>query len=411
MNKFKVKTKHNSCRACNSKNNNLHHFFHVTDLPMPEGHISEEENEYVHDIDIFWCEKCGMVQTQLDLDLDKYYENYIYTTGESNYVEEYMQNFAKTLCDKYKFSKGSVIVEAGSGDGVQLRKFKELGCSVIGVEPSYKLSLKAEKIGIPTIVDFFETDVANQIKNKYESVDAVIIQYTFDHLQKPSEFVADVYNLLGNNGILVIEVHDFEKIYERNEACLFTHEHSIYPTFSSISNLLDIHNMKIIDTNVVVERERRGNSIVIVAAKKIHTGLEVDEPDSIILQKLKEHASYNLFSKNVYKAHEKLHSYALEKKRNKIKIAGYGAAGRGVDTTVLAKLNNNMLDCVYDMNKGFHGKKMPVSHLEVKNPNELFSDNPEELIVFSYGYIDEIRELYKDHPVRVISMLDIMNSL
>ena len=69
MKKFKIKQKHNCCRICGISNKNLLKFFQVKNLPMPEGHVFKNEQAYVHDLDIYWCNKCGMVQTQLELPL------------------------------------------------------------------------------------------------------------------------------------------------------------------------------------------------------------------------------------------------------------------------------------------------------------------------------------------------------
>jgi len=375
---------------------------------MPEGHILSNEFAYVHDIDIYWCKNCGMVQTQLDLDLDAYYKDYVYTTGASIYVEEYMRDFAHTLCTKYLLTKDSIVVEVGSGDGVQLSKFRELGCKVIGVEPSGILASEAEKNNIPTIVRMFDADTVSKLVQDFGSVNAIIIQYTFDHLQQPAEFIKDSFKLLDDDGILVIEVHDFEEIYKRNEACLFTHEHSIYPTFNSISHLLQLHGMKIIGTDVVDENKRRGNSIVIIAAKLTNKNKKIKDSSTELSKKLKHESAYHEFSDKVYCAHNKLKNYITKQKKIGKNITGYGAAGRGVDTAVLAGLDDKLLTCVYDMNVAFHGKKMPVSNIEVRRPADLFSDNPDELIVFSYGYIDEIKEFYKSHPVNVVSLLDLI---
>jgi SAM-dependent methyltransferase len=408
MKKFEIKREYCSCRVCDAGKNSLSNFFHIDSLPMPEGHVVSDESEYVYDMDIYWCKECGMVQTQLDLNLDDYYKEYVYTTGSSKYVEEYMQNFAQELCKEYFLTKDSLVVEVGSGDGAQLEKFRKLGCKVIGIEPSIILASEAEKKHIPTIVSMFNADTVCKLTQDYGNVDAIIIQYTFDHLQQPAEFIRDVSNLLSKNGVLAIEVHDFEKIYERNEACLFTHEHSIYPTFNSIGSLMQLHGMKIIGTDVVSESKRRGNSIVIVAAKLANKNKKIEESLTPISQQLKQESAYNEFGENIYYAHKKLRDYVTRQKEKGNKIAGYGAAGRGVDTCVISGLNDKLITCVYDMNTAFHGKKMPVSNIEVRDPGELFNDNPDELIVFSYGYIDEIKQLYKNHPVCIISLLDLI---
>ena len=149
--------------------------------------------------------------------------------------------------------------------------------------------------------------------------------------------------------------------------------------------------------------------MVVVAAKEAHISpaLSIDSLPGVA--KLREKNSYENFSSNIERAHLNLANYIRNKRAAGFCLAGYGAAGRGVDTMVIAKLTHRDLDVIYDMNSAFHGKYMPVSGVPVSHPNQLFQDNPDELIVFNYGYLDEIKSFYSTHPVTVTSMLDIMN--
>ena len=69
-------------------------------------------------------------------------------------------------------------------------------------------------------------------------------------------------------GVLVIEVHDLEQIMARRETCLFEHEHSIYLTSDSFARLLDRAGFELLTTELLPAGERRGNSLLVVAAPK-----------------------------------------------------------------------------------------------------------------------------------------------
>lgn len=375
---------------------------------MPEGHVELDEDEYVSLLEVFWCSDCLMVQTQTDLDLSDYYFDYAYTTGASSHVQNYMKNFCDILDDQFNIAPDGLVLEVGSGDGVQLSFFKQIGCQVLGVEPSEALADAAEKLGVSTMVRLFDDDAARDIQQQFGKAKAILIQYTFDHLQDPAAFIKSVNELLEDEGILVIEVHDFELIFERNEACLFTHEHSVYPSFESLARLMELNSMKIIARDFVDDDLRRGNSIIVVAAKETHPSPSIADSTSDTLQLLRSWPAYSAFSENIELAHKNLKNYIVNRKNSGARLAGYGAAGRGVDTMVLAGITGDHLDCIYDMNKAFHGKLTPVSRVVVKQPEDLFEDCPDELIVFSYGYVDEIKELYKRTPVKITSLLDIL---
>lgn len=399
---FTVSSIHSKCRSCNSTELDL--IFTQSGLPMPEGHVKPGDSAYTHDIQIYQCDKCGLIQTLEDLDLDEYYSNYSYTTGSSAIVSAFMSDLASNISNAFHLPDNSLVVEIGSGDGEQLKAFKSIGCSVAGIEPSEFLSDIANENGIYTIKGLFDEISVDKILKESKHADLVLIQYTFDHLPNPAEFLRNCYNLLGPDGLLFIEVHDADKIVERREACLFTHEHSIYPSHYSINNMLSQHGFSIISDDLIPESRRRGNSLVVLATKssslkfmhikpKAYTRNHVDEISN--LQKL------------IDVSHKKLFDYVDQQCSTK-KICGYGAAARGIDTCVIAGLKYPQLHAIYDKNASFHGLLMPVSDIPVKCPNSLFEDKPDELIVFSYGYISEVRDLYSEVDVKITSLIDLL---
>ena len=174
--------------------------------------------------------------------------------------------------------------------------------------------------------------------------------------------------------------------------------------------MLSRHNLKIIDYNFINDKDKRGNSMTILATTNESSLDESKLVFTNMLDSLKKIDPYNVFADKINKSHKKLKKYIINKNNQNLTIAGYGAAGRGVDTCVIAGITKNDLIAIYDKNPFFDNKEMPVSRIPVKNPDTLFKDNPDELIVFSYGYIDEIKTYYSNYDGKIISMLDIMNS-
>ena len=227
------------CRACGHPH--LKRFLNLPAMPLTDDFVPQERfgTEFRHDIDVFLCEKCGTAQTQHNVDMGDYYEDYQYAVGGSQTASRFMRRLAGNVMAKYfGGEKGKKILEVGSGDGVQLLAFKELGCEVLGYEPSSSLTRAAESIGIPTIQGLFTPDSARQLPGPFQCTDVVMLSYTFDHLPQPREFIAAARSILNPaTGLLVVEIHDLQKIFERQEYCLFEHEHTIYLTTATVSAL------------------------------------------------------------------------------------------------------------------------------------------------------------------------------
>ncbi|MGH7989527.1 MAG: class I SAM-dependent methyltransferase, partial [Limisphaerales bacterium] len=238
-------------------------------MPLTDDFIPREKfsQEFRHDIDVFVCEKCFTAQTQHDVDMGDYYEDYQYAVGGSQTASHFMRLLAGNLISKYfTGEKGRRILEVGSGDGVQLLAFKELNCEVLGYEPSSSLTRAAESRGIPTIQGLFTPDSARKLPEPFRCADVVMLSYTFDHLPQPREFIAAARSILNpETGLLVVEIHDLQKNFARQEYCLFEHEHSIYLTTATAAALCAREGMTIIDFDLVPEADRRANSLIFVA--------------------------------------------------------------------------------------------------------------------------------------------------
>ena len=103
MNKI---TKLSCCRICNSKN--LKKILHLKDMPLTDEFVKKKDigKEFLHDINIYICEDCFVVQTQHDVDVDRYYLDYQYSVAHSQKANKFMKKLAKNIKNKY-FNKSS----------------------------------------------------------------------------------------------------------------------------------------------------------------------------------------------------------------------------------------------------------------------------------------------------------------
>jgi hypothetical protein len=323
-----------------------------------------------------------------------------------------MKRVAEESFRRFELRPGDRVIEVGSGDGFQLKCFQDLGASVLGFEPSDVLTESARRSGVPTIQTLFNCEGAEQIPVNMRSAQIVLLTYTFDHLPDPKAFLSLSKQVLDPiRGVLLIEVHDFAKIVSRREICLFEHEHSIYLTALSMERLLNQCGFQLLATDLLPENERRGNSLLIAAVPETNRSFQQTYLQSAEDHALDEVATIRRFEGEVQAGMQRLREHLFKQKALGRRVAGYGAGGRGVMTLAMVGITDREVAYLCDQNPGFHGLYTPATHIPVVAPSRIDEDPVDELLVFSYGYLDEIRSSLTGFIQRggtITSMLDFL---
>ena len=381
-------------------------------MPLTDGFLRKAElgSEFLWPIRVYFCKSCSLVQTLHDVDVRDYYRDYQYSVASSPFAQRFMRRLAEVIWKQYDLKPGSAVLEVGSGDGAQLGHFREMGARVFGFEPSAPLVRVARQMRIPVSERLFSQEAFQEVPADMQPADVVLLTYTFDHLPEPLTFLNVARRALDSlKGILVIEVHDLAKIVERREFCLFEHEHTTYYTTETLQATLQRAGFDLIDVTLVPEKERRGNSLLAVATPR-GSALSARTLPPIQLGFLNSLDTYMAFGNAVQKSVAHLREFVRDRRRVGKSMAGYGAGGRGV-MTLAAVAEPNDFAYVCDQNPAFHGWYTPGAHVLVDSPSRLLSDPVDEVVVFSYGYFDEIyqdsRE-FRNRGGRLDSLLDVL---
>jgi SAM-dependent methyltransferase len=406
-------TRRSSCRACGSAAPRSVYRFAA--MPLTDEFVARDRvgHEFLHDIEVFGCAACGVVQTQHDVDMTEYYADYEYSVGDSGSASNFMDTVArsvKQVC--FADAQSLNVLEVGSGDGRQLEAFARLGCRVIGYEPSVSLSrLATERRGIPTITGLFDTRSIARIPRELLPLDIVFLSYTFDHLPEPAQFLADIRNVLKpESGVVVIEIHDLDLILQRKEYCLFEHEHTIYLNRETFSRLLNACGFEVVTFDLVPAELKRANSLLVAARYRPNLFRLGRESMRSADAHAREIDAVRLRMLEIDSAISRLDAFVSNIVAKGGRVAGYGAGGRGVMTLAGMK-SASSVSYVVDKKPKLAGGFLPKSAVPLSEVTRLAQDPVSTVLVFSFGYMDEIQRALADlgyDKARVVSMLDVI---
>ncbi len=397
------------CRVC--AGNRLRLILHLADMPLTDDFVPQSMfgSEFRCDLNLYVCEDCATVQTRHDVSGQEYYKDYRYSVAGSATASRFMRLLAESVVRRCGTADPARrrILEIGSGDGSQLLAFKQLGWQVLGYEPSAILAQSAEQRGVPTIRGHFDLSFKPELPNDFHTVDVLLLSYTFDHLAHPREFLAAARSLLRpDSGILVVEVHNLEDIFKRREYCLFEHEHTIYLTAASAASLAAREGFKVLDYDPVPGNERRANSLIFVATPQ---GADQSRPAVLPLEPAKA-GFYERQAALIQQGIANLDCFVDHIAASGGTIAGYGAGGRGV-MTLASMQSAAKVSYLVDRRFDRPGLVAPKSGVPVSGLSKLKESPVDKILVFSYGYMDEIRSelaAYGYKPDQFHSLIDVM---
>lgn len=373
------------CRYCDQPLSNS--VVSLKKMPLTDDFILTDKldrPEYLNDIDIFECQNCGLVQNPADFDHEGYYQDYQYSTGHSTFAKNFMHKYAQILIDRFKeINKRDPesVIEVGSGDGIQLQQFLNLGVSrVLGVEPSEYLAKIAIDSGVPTQVDLFGKHSEEKLDGRF---DISLSSYTLDHVRNPVEYLETTHRMLNDGGIIAFEVHNLEKIIERTEYCLFEHEHTIYMTPADAKRFVERQGFKVLVIDPIPSEEVRGNSLILIA-KKIPKSIGSHNNEHF------HNVQLDTLNKRITRMINRLNQWVDSMPGNE-GIVGFGAGGRGV-MTLAAMENPRRFKALFDSNYRSGKFVTPKTRIPVVGPDQWSLFANAHCLVFSFGYFSEIKE-------------------
>jgi len=339
------------------------------------------------------CESCKLVQVDYDVAPQELFGNYVYF---SSYSDDWLAH-AKEYCDmaarRFALDSESLVVELASNDGYLLKNFINMGVPVLGIDPSDTVAAAAEKIGVPTLVEFFGESVAKDLVAGGRQADLIVGNNVLAHVPLLNDFVAGIALLLKPTGTATIEFPHLLELIEHVEFDTIYHEHYSYFSLFAIEQVFSRHGLRIYD---VEQLPTHGGSLRIFASHSNRSDLE----DSALLRKLRAEesaagltdlATYLRFAESVENCRRSLLAFLAGAKRDGKTVAAYGAAAKGNTLLNFCGVTPADISQVADRNPHKQSKFLPGTHIPVVSPETLLRSRPDYVLILPWNLQEEIR--------------------
>ena len=337
------------------------------------------------------CADCGLVQLQHSVSQTTlYHENYGYRSGINTTMTNHLASLVKSIEDKLNLKDGDIVIDIASNDGTLLNSYQNKKLTRIGVDPLSENLSEYYELGITKISQFFSEKVLTPFLDgkKAKVITSVAVFYD---LERPTDFVNGIRNLLDLDGIWVLEQSDLGSMIESNSFDTICHEHLEYYSLSVINNLLKQNNLRIFDAEL---NASNGGSHRIYAC---HGNSNFKTNNRVIdnllnreySQKLSEIETYVEFMQKCDGEMRKLCKF-IEKEQAKGKTFHvYGASTKGNVLLQYCGLGKNQIEMAADRNPRKWGCYTPGTKIPIQSEETSRNAKPDYLVVLPWHFRQE----------------------
>jgi hypothetical protein len=363
--------------------------------PLSNAYLPKEQlekGEVFYPLHAYVCSACLLVQVKEYTLPQNIFSDYAYFSSYSDSWLAHCQQYAEEITKRLNLDQTKQVIEIASNDGYLLQFFKKAQIPVLGIEPAANVAKVAQEKGIPTQVQFFGSELAEELKKKQIQADLLIGNNVLSQVPGLNDFVKGLKILLKPHGVITMEFHHLVSVIANQQFDTIYHEHFSYFSLLTIEKIFATQGLKIFDVD---ELQTHGGSLRIYAChaedkeKEISFNVERIKTQETHLQ-LDDLKGYFQFAVGVHQLKSDLLNFFLECKRQGKRVVGYGAPAKGNTLLNFCGIRSNFLDFTVDRSPHKQGRYLPGTHIPIQPVEAIARAKPDYLFILPWNLKKEI---------------------
>ena len=383
-----------SCRFCGSRLDVV--FADLGMSPLANSYVPPERAnamEPFYPLRALVCQECLLVQLEEFETAEAIFSDYAYFSSYSTTWLEHSRRYVEQMIERWGLDGESQVVEIASNDGYLLQYFVERGVPVLGIEPAANVAEVAVEKGVPTLVEFFGVQTAENLA-AHRRADLLLGNNVLAHVPDLNDFVGGMKVLLAERGVVTMEFPHLLRLIEDNQYDTIYHEHFSYFSFLTVRQVFAAHGMRLFD---VEELDTHGGSLRIYGAHiEDDTKPETDRARELLAREqaagLGDIGTYRAYAERVQTDKRDTLEFLIGLKRDGRSIVGYGAPAKGNTLLNYCGIGTDFLDYTVDLNPHKQGHLLPGSHVPIRPVEALRETRPDVVVILPWNLRDEIVE-------------------
>jgi SAM-dependent methyltransferase len=385
-----------TCRLCGS--DRIVCSVPLASVPIVSPNVGTEADEtgrrlttIVAPLDNYLCEDCGLNQLVHIVDPSLIYRNYLYRTAVSLGLAEHFRGLSRAVIDGAQLKPADLVVEFGSNDGTLLSFFRDAGMRVQGVDPAQKIAAEATARGVPTRADFFNPEVAKDIRAKLGGARAVIANNAMANIDDLASILNGVSAVMAPDGVFVFETQYALDVFEKTLLDVIYHEHISTFSVQPVARALGRFNLVVFDAERI---PTKGGSIRFwvqhangpwPVSPRVQELIELEQRTGLY-----DLAYHRRFGERIAAIKAELHRLIAEARASGRPIAAYGTSV-GCAALIHQFELEDKLDFLFDDTPFKERLDGPGYDLPVYTADGVLKHNPALIVILAWRYAGPIK--------------------
>lgn len=353
-----------------------------------------------HDMSLVIDERYGAARLKECTPIHSMFGKYWYRSGTNLTMTNELHSIVDSINVVHKLKDGDLWLDIACNDGTLL-KFVPDNINKLGIDPAEDSFVEeSSKIADEIIQDYFTADSFNRSKFKNQRASVITCIAMFYDLDEPIDFLNDVYSVLDDDGLFVLQMSYTPLMIEQLAFDNICHEHVYYWSLFSIKRLLESANFQIVDCQL---NDVNGGSFRLYVKKsnsdltkfasrpyrdvcnvRINSLLEWESS-----LKLDQVETWHDFYNRIEQLKEQTVNFIKREKSNGKIICGYGASTKGNTLLQYFGLDNTLIDAIAERSPYKFGLKTIGTNIPIISEEEMRKLNPDYMLVLPWHFISE----------------------
>lgn len=389
----------NKCKSCYKP---IKPFLKFGKMPIANAFYMKKDygKQYFYNMDACFCKNCFTFQLlNIPKPSQMFHKKYAYFASTSKFMQKHWQDLANKIKNKNKNNLSKIIIDIGSNDGIFLKNFtKNKNWIPIGIEPSRNVADFSKRQGLKNVINsFFNYKLSKMILKRFKNKAQIIISTnTMHHIEDTNSVFKGVKNILNDKGQFITEDPSLYEMIKKGSYDQIYAEHMYI--WSAIS--LDIMS------------KRHGLFLYDIENNRVHGGCTryffchinnfkrtkrcINFIDKEIKLGLNNINTYINFKKNAVSHSKNIYKLIKDLKMKGNKICCYTSPAKGTTLINFSKLNNILIDKVFDNTEFKIGKIMPGKNkIPVESSDNFRKEKFDYVLLLAWNHKNEV--LKKEH--------------